>query len=164
MNFKHGDKVTCYIDGVYINDARISINMGSRMYICNNIVGNTTSYCNCEDMLGYKYSYDFYTNMNIITDLKLADTRTEITWDNLQDGDVVIDEDGDECVALGVCGRIIFLSYSPNKNLYRGGYTKEELIDNCYTIKQPTPSQPISDEIQKAIEHLQANGYKVTKE
>ena len=50
---------------------------------------------------------------------------------------------------------------------------KNEILDNEYQFNkaeseylndQPTPSQPIPDETQKAIEHLQANGYKVTKE
>jgi hypothetical protein len=91
------------------------------------------------------------------------DTRTEITWDNLQEGDVVINEHGHERLVYGKFGNLIFLSLYDNFRICcHLNYSKDELIDIGYTIKQP--SQPIPDEVQKAIEHLQANGYKVTKE
>jgi len=172
MNFKHGDKVTCYIDGVYINDARISINtepdsLNAVIHICQNIKDGHS----IDDKLGYKYSWsinnDFSSKLNKsgtiqVTDLKLADTRTEITWDNLQEGDVIVDKGGDECTADTVVNnKIVFYT---NKNGHAFWDKKEDLVKAGYTIKQPTSSQPIPDETQKAIELLQANGYKVTKE
>lgn len=159
MNFKHGDKVTCYIEGEYIDDAMISID-SDRPYICQNIRYGLEA----EDKLGYKYSFGLnrdFTEMQV-KNLKLADTRTEITWDNLQEGDVIVSKDGIKNKILFVGGKMVYhetktiIGYSCNK--------KDNLIRAGYTIKQPTPSQPIPDEVQKAIEHLQANGYKVTKE
>lgn len=57
----------------------------------------------------------------------------EKTWDTLEEGDILLDEDGDECEVLGICGRAILLE--------RSGYfwTKEELIRDGYTIKNATP-------------------------
>jgi len=163
MNFKHGDKVTCYIGGVYIEYAQISIDPDDRPYICQNIFDGDDA----QDKLGYKYSYslnyDFTHSLNRVTDLKLADTRTEITWGNLQEGDV-FRSSGRDHIILGICGKVIFVSFPGDKDSVRGMYTKDELIIKGYTIKQPTSSQPIPDETQKAIELLQANGYKVTKE
>jgi len=162
MNFKHGDKVTCYIGGVYIEYAQISIDPDDRPYICQNIFDGDDA----QDKLGYKYSYslnyDFTHSLNRVTDLKLANTRTEITWDNLQEGDVIVDKGGDECTADTVVNnKIVFYT---NKNGHAFWDKKEDLVKAGYTIKQPTSSQPIPDETQKAIELLQANGYKVTKE
>jgi len=51
--FKHGDKIECYIGGVYIDDARISIGNNGIPYICQNITNSTTA----DNLLGYKYSY-----------------------------------------------------------------------------------------------------------
>lgn len=157
MNFKHGDKVTCYIDGVYIDDAKISIDDTGLMHLCQSKLWSDRFVSTADDNLGYTYSC--LAESNIVTDLKLA--RTEITWDNLQEGDVIIHIDGDEDLVRGICGSIIFLSPVEDKNYVRGYYAKEELMEGCI-IKQP--SQPIPDETQKAIELLQANGYKVTKE
>jgi len=162
--FKHGDKVTCYIDGVYIDDAMIGINKYGVKCLCNNKKGY---YMSPEDFFGdyervWKLGDDF-TDEDV-TDLKLVDTRTEITWDNLQEGDVIKYNDEFVRFVLGICGRLIFTSYVDDKDTYSVAYTKEQFIREGYTIKQPTQSQPIPDETQKAIEHLQANGYKVTKE
>jgi hypothetical protein len=156
MKFTHGDKVTCYIDGVYIDDAKISIDADGTPYICQNIIKGVEG---ADNNLGYKYTWALFSNFTdtFVTDLKLA--RTEITWDNLQEGDVII-SDGDEDLVRGICGSIIFLSPVGDKSYSRGYYAKEELMEGC-TIKQR--SQPIPDEVQKAIEHLQIKGYKVTK-
>ncbi len=59
--FRHGDRISCRIDGVEVKDARISLEEGcgsNSFYICQ----NSNKGANCKDLLGYKHSW-------IITDL-----------------------------------------------------------------------------------------------
>ena len=135
---KHNQKVTCEILGIKITDARISIDKDGTPYICQNEqLGAYT-----EDKLGYKYSWllnnDF--TQSAVTDLRPA----EKDWDTLQVGDE-IKIPFEKRTVLGVCGRVIFLSWPGDKDHYSNGFTKEELIEIGYKIVQDaTPIIEIS--------------------
>lgn len=60
------------------------------------------------------------------------------TFGMLETGDVLIDEDGDERMVLGVCGSICFLSEYNTFDIYQQTVTIKELKKLGYTIKQPT--------------------------
>lgn len=70
MQFKHGDKVTCEINGTKITDARISINEFDTPYICQNIVEGV----DCGDKLGYQHSWAIRRDFTApkVTNLRLA--------------------------------------------------------------------------------------------
>jgi len=55
--------------------------------------------------------------------------------DNLEVGNEISVSDGGIRTVLGVCGRVIFVS-TDDKDIFHGGYTKEELIEDGYTIVQ----------------------------
>jgi len=59
-----------------------------------------------------------------------------ITWDTLKWKDVVVEEDGDERMVLGVLNDLVFLSKIENFNVAVYWYHKEELQKKGYTIKQ----------------------------
>ena len=77
----HGKKITCYIEGEYIDDARISVEKEDYVYVCQNIK-NGTSYI---EHLGYQYSwiisanFEPYENYNReCTKIKLVDEDLDI--------------------------------------------------------------------------------------
>lgn len=129
MKFTHGQRVKCTIDGKDIVDAKISIAKDGLPFICQNFKNGVPA----KDKLGYNFSWvlerDF--TKSSVTNLRPA----EKSFDNPEVGDVYLG-DGGERTVLGVCGRAIFLSAWDNPNVSGGCRTKEELIDNGYTIKQ----------------------------
>jgi len=131
---KHNQKVTCEISGTKITDARISIDKDGTPYICQNEqLGAHTN-----NKLGYKYSWMLYKDF---TGENVTNLRPfEKDWDTLQVGDEIKSSKVYENrTVLGVCGRVIFLSWASNKDQYSGGYTKDELIEDGFTIVRDTP-------------------------
>ena len=129
---KHNQKVTCEINGTKITDARISINKDGSPFICQ----NEKSGARANNKLGYNYSWMLnkdFTNINVIN-LRPAGKD----WDTLQIGDE-IGHRYEKRTILGVCGRVIFISWAGNEDRYCGGSTKEDLIKGGYTIVQDTP-------------------------
>ena len=59
----------------------------------------------------------------------------EKNWDNLEEGDVLIDSAGDETCVLGICGEVIFRSARNEFDKYWGGYTKKQLQKIGWNIK-----------------------------
>ncbi len=144
-NFKHGQKITCEIERTKITDAKISINKDGTPYICQNQKDGYLA----EDKLGYIYSFKLEKDFTglYVTNLLPA----EITWDTLDEGDMVILEDGEHEV-LAKKGKMIWLSISQDFTVYMGAYTKEHLIRNDATIKQP--EQLNIDELKKKVEEV----------
>lgn len=111
--FRHGQRVTCEIDGVKIDDAKISIGKNGLIYLCSNSKSGDN---NADEKLGYKYSYSFlmkdrdfnqYGDINeVIENLHFLDR----TIDDLEEGDIVVDSEGIEKTIVGICGQIVFLS------------------------------------------------------
>jgi len=60
---------------------------------------------------------------------------TERTLDTLQEGDVVVDCDGDERTVLGMCGRVYLMSGYDGPDYFNDGYTAEQLKEHDYKIK-----------------------------
>lgn len=52
-------------------------------------------------------------------------------------GDILDDGDGKERMVLGVLGNVYYMSSWDDFNQADDGFTKEELDDNNYTLKQP---------------------------
>ncbi len=55
--FKDGDRVTCKIKGVYINDAKINVIGINKFYICHNNYNFDGS--KARDKFGYRFSWAF---------------------------------------------------------------------------------------------------------
>ena len=132
LQMKHNQKVTCEINGIKITDARISIDEYGTPYICQ----NEKSGAYTEDKLGYNYSWQLNRDFTQWTVTNLRPAGKD--WDNLQIGDE-IGHRHEKRTVLGVCGRVIFISWPCNKDRYFGGNTKKELIECGYTIVQDTP-------------------------
>ena len=108
MWFKHGQRVTCTISGMRIDDARISIDPScENVFICQNLKDGQDA----PDKLGYRYSWTIgkngtwpdsgeYTN---VTNLKVIDGFYP------QVGDIVILNSGQERKVLAVCGEAFLL-------------------------------------------------------
>ena len=129
---KHNQKVTCEIEGTKITDARISINEYGVPYICQ----NEKDGAHANNKLGYKYSWQlnkYFTAYDVINLRPL-----EKDWDTLQIGDEIKNLHGKRTV-LGVCGRVIFISWEGDKDRYSSGGIKEELIKEGNTIVQDAP-------------------------
>jgi len=141
MKFKHGDRVTCTIDGVEITDARISINPNEETFICQNVKGGARA----RDLLGYKYSY--YTGHNFsnpfVGDLKLV----EKTLENLEVGDILINKNEQAHRVLGICGELVFYSFSNDFNDPLAYRTRHYLKVRGWKIKQEeTPTEELTME------------------
>lgn len=151
--FKHGQRVTCEIEGMEIKNGKISISHDGEVFICQDKYKGLHT----DEKFGYKYSYSFLDykdeyneELNNITNIKFLPR----TLDDLEEGDVVVDECGDEQKVLGICGNVYFLSEENDFNkVDEYYYTTQELEDNGYTLKQD-----IEEEEEKVVE------FTVTKE
>lgn len=135
--FKHGMKVTCTIDGTKIEDAKISINDSGEVFICQNEELGSEA----DRLLGYKYSWSFIDSPSHDYKEGVYDVKDLIlpsrTLDDLEEGDVIVEDDGDETMILGVCGKVYFISLANDFNKADGsGWTLDELKADGYTLKQ----------------------------
>ena len=69
--------------------------------------------------------------------------QKQITWDTLKWKDVVIDNDGDERMVLGVLNDLVFLSRNNHFEEHYITYHKKELQKKGFTIKQATPIEKV---------------------
>lgn len=159
MDFKHGDRVKCTIDGMDIDDAKISIDTDRTPFICQNKKDDRDA----EDKLGYKYSWalDEEFNNNYVTNLRHA----EKSFDYPEIGDEYIDPNGGSRFVLGVAGRVIFLSSSTEREHYSYSYgmTKEQLIEYGYTIVQDEPKEEPTEMTLEEIEKLVGKNVKIVE-
>jgi hypothetical protein len=118
MNFKHGDRVKCMIEGVEIDDARISIDKDGTPFICQNKEDGGDA----EDKLGYKYSWVLSEEFedSDVTNLR----HVKKSFDYPEIGDEYIDPNGESRFVLGAAGRVIFISSSTEREYYSYGMTK----------------------------------------
>ena len=125
--FKHGDRVTCEIEGEYIDDARISIDMDGTIYLCQSDF--LTFSDNADNTFGHSDSsivsryFDYYK-------VKLK----EKTLDDLEVGDILVGEYGSKKV-LAICGLVYFLSFENTFTECGCGYTIQEIRED-FTLKQ----------------------------
>ena len=127
--FKHGDRVTCEIEGKFIEDARISIDMSGAMYLCQSEFLTVDE--NADNMFGHSDSTAIYwATCLYYYNVKLK----EKTLDNLEVGDILVGVYGNKKV-LGICGLVYFLSRTGNFNEAERLYTIEE-IKHMHTLKQ----------------------------
>ena len=140
-NFKHGDRVTCEIEGEYIDDARISIDMDGTIYLCqsdfltfSDNADNTFGHSDSSVVSGF---FDYYK-------VKLK----EKTLDDLEVGDILVSEYCDKKV-LGICGLVYMLSHDGDFTRCGVGYTIEEIKD-MYTLKPKERPEDEPEEITMA--------------
>jgi hypothetical protein len=75
-DFKHGDRITCYIEESYIEDAKISIDKKDNMFICQDECDGS----NTNDKLGYKYSWNIYKTSNPESfEIQLVNDNNKVT-------------------------------------------------------------------------------------
>ena len=79
---------------------------------------------------------------------------TEKTWDNLEFGDVLIDEVDREVSVLAIVGRIIFISEPDNFDESNCYYTSKELVEMGYKIKGASEDKPSLDSVIEKLEKL----------
>ena len=127
-DFKEGLSITCEIDGKKIDDAKLHFESG-KWWVCQ----NKKDGFDCNDKLGYKYSYT--ANNHYVTDIQLKHR----TLDDLQEGDIVINKYGDKRKCLGVCGMTCHLSYIDDRNSYCSSYTLSELKKSGHSLLQEDP-------------------------
>ena len=79
----------------------------------------------------------------------------EKTLDTVDVGDVVVDRDGRERTILDKSpnGTVLFLSHVDTSNWVGTLYTRQELKDRGFTVKQPTPEpkEMTLEEVSKAL-------------
>lgn len=95
-------------------------------------------------------SYRYDTNIAGVLDFASVDPYlppTEITWETLKLGDVLIDEDGLEVSILGILGKIIFLSEFNDRESTGNFYTIQECQKDGWKIVQPEPTKPTIEEL-----------------
>lgn len=152
MNFKHGDRVKCTIDGTDIDEARISIDKDGTPFICQ----NETPGDSAEDMFEYKYSWKLDDN---VTNLRSA----KKSFDSPKIGDEYIDAKGNSRFVLGVAGRVIFLSSPLSKDDFCSILTKEQLIILGYTIANDKPKEEPTEMTIEDIEKLVGKKVKIVE-
>lgn len=155
MKFKHGDRVKCTIEGVDIDDAKISIDKDGTPFICQ----NKKDGWNAEDKLGYEYSWalsEEFNNSNV-TNLRSA----KKSFDYPEIGDEYLDAKGNSRFVLGVAGRVIFLSSPVSKDDFYCILTKEQLIILGYTIANDKPKEEPTEMTPEEIGKLVGKKVKI---
>lgn len=153
MKFKHGDRVTCKINGKEISDARISIGSSGAHYICQNIMMEMTA----KEQFGYRSAWFFNVDSpesDGVTELKLKE-RT-IKSHPLEEGDVLFDLNDTKAKVLGVCGKVVFLSYRTDFESVCYFRTQKELVTSGWKLYRPTTTEQeikevTLDEVAKAL-------------
>ena len=143
MKFKHGDRVTCEIEGKFIDDARISIDMDGTTYLCqsdfltlSDNADNTFGHSDSSVVSGF---FDYYK-------VKLK----EKTLDDLEVGDILVDSGMElERKVLAVCGLVYMLSYHGDFTRCSGAYTILEIKED-HTLKQEEGKEEEPEEITMA--------------
>lgn len=131
--FKHGDYVTCTIDGINITDARISIDNAGNPFICQDIKDGYDA----DDKLGYKYSWCIEKDFTCygVTNLKLK----TMTLDDIKEGDVIYNAAGNERTVLVRMNQVVILGRKENYGIFAiPTYTIDELKYKGYTLKNTT--------------------------
>lgn len=157
---KHGMKVkvTC-ISGEHGEVpvvGKISISEGGHVFVCHDNVQADGS--RAGDKLGYKYSWKLYGHAkSVIYGHKGLETY-EKTLDDLEEGDILVDDDGDFTKVLGVCGQMVFITgYESsieqlNSNAHHSTWTVPQLKEVGFTVYQPEETEDVIvtlDEIAK---------------
>lgn len=158
MEFKHGDRVKCTIEGADIDDARISIDKDGTIFICQNKKAGWIA----DDTLGYRYSWELdkeFENHDV-TNLRHA----EKSFDYPDIGDEYVDDRGKSRFVLGVAGRVIFLSSPLSKDDFCSILTKEQLIILGYTIANDKPKEEPTEMTLEEIEKLVGKKVKLVGE
>ena len=153
MKFKHGDRVTCRIKGKEISDGRISIDISGAHYVCQNVFWGNSA----EEQFGYSHAWFFTADSpqdEGVTELKLKE-RT-IKSHPLEVGDVLFDLDDQKFKVLGVCGKVVFLSYRTDFESVCYFRTQKDLIANGWKLYQDTTTDPevkevTLDDVAKAL-------------
>jgi len=152
--FKHGDRVTCEIEGKFIDDARILIDEDDDTMICYN---NGEAIPNPE-WFGYSAikcavclpEDDIQASYDAVS-LKLK----EKTLDNLEVGDILVSkavfDKSYEKKVLTICGGVYFLSGEDSFTECGGGYTIQEIRED-FTLKQEEqPEELTMAELEKEL-------------
>ena len=150
MNLKHGMKVTCEICGEKIIDAKISVDVDGKLFICQNKWDGG----GVGDKLGYDYSWFIGGNADKlsypeVTNLKPVKDISDIS--TYQVGDILVDEDGDKHKVLGICNLIVILSTTNYFKATAGLlYTTQELVKVGYNFEEHKDTL-IGKELTKTI-------------
>ena len=150
--FKHGDRVTCEIDGIKIKDARISIDGDGTPFICQNIIMDGIP---TDDKLGYTYSWALREDFTVdgVTNLKLAGPKQ---LEDIEVGDVLL-KSGVEYPVLMRSGEVVVYEFESARGVKRasGNLSISELKYKGYTVKQEeTKSEPVKMTVAQVAEKL----------
>lgn len=129
MTWKHGQRVKCKIQGMQIDDARISVDESGKPFICQNRKEGTRT----DDKLGYLYSWEFDCR---VTDL----VAIEGFYVNV--GDVV----GWECFrakVLAVMGDAFWISLWDTFESYGYGLTFKQAAERGFKVLPAEPEKQI---------------------
>lgn len=141
--FKHGQRCTCEIDGKKVSDARINIDPHGDVYIVQE--GKDRICISTENGTYFDSSKEedyFVANLVLLPR----------TIEDVEEGDITINEDGDERKVLGRCGQVVFLSKVDKfQYLSQELCTITELKGYGWTIKQDTPLKDV-EHIGKSYE------------
>lgn len=135
-NLKHGQRIKVDIeweDEIYkIDNSKVSIDDNGVFYICQNYIDAADT----NDKLGYKYSY-LVLSMSCLTNLRTLD-KTNL--EEMEVGDIVLDNDDDERKVLAVCGDAFLPSTT---DLIRAihWYSFQEAKEQGWKFKQETPQE-----------------------
>ena len=147
--FKHGDRVTCEIEGKFIEDARISIDMSGAMYLCQSEFLTVDE--NADNMFGHSDRTAIYWDTCLYYyNVKLK----EKTLDNLEVGDILVaksrfNNKACEKKVLGICGLVYFLSEIDDFGTSCSNFTIQE-IKEFYTLKQEEEPEEKTEEVTMA--------------
>lgn len=148
---KHGMKVkvTC-ISGEHGEVpvvGKISINESGRVFVCHD--DERADGREADDKLGYKYSWYVYTSGRESCGSHKDLETCEKTLDDLEVGDVLVDEDGEFRKVLGVCEQVVFTTACAEEVedliRYHLVYTWSvaEMKQRGFTIYQPEETEGI---------------------
>ena len=134
MKLIHGMKVTCEICGEKIIDAKISVDVDGKLFICQNKWDGG----GVGDKLGYDYSWFIGGNADKlsypeVTNLKPVKDISDIS--TYEVGDILVDEDGDKHKVLGICGLAVILKWCIRNHRYI--VDTSELVKLGFNFEEP---------------------------
>ena len=168
---KHGMKVkvTCISDrhGEVPVVGVVSINRNGDVFVCHD--KEQAHGYEAEDKLGYAHSWELYGQDKSVTDGHKDLETYEKTLDNLEVGDVLVDEDGCFTKVFGVCEQVVFTTSCVEEveDLIRHHlvytWSVAEMKQRGFTIYQPEEEIVDGDVIVTLDEIAKLKGVDVSK-
>ena len=157
--FKHGMRIKCVIDGIEIEDARLSREYDETWYLYQNENGGSEA-----DESEHKYSWYLGSSWQE-EECRITEMYAIEPIYGIKEGDIVVDKDGDQAKVF-FCNDYIFIKsyWSDFSTTQSTFYTYEEAIVTGWKPKDYKDNSDKKDELVKKAKEMEKKAKELREE